>query len=58
MSNKRAKAGSGCWKKAYAKLSHAIEAAKKVREGNLASTLHAYRCPRCGRFHIGHDRER
>ena len=47
--------GIGCWKKSYSKKAHAeaIAASLLRREGE--STIWAYKCPRCGRFHVGHN---
>lgn len=53
MASKRAKNRRGCEGKVrHATAADAGEAAAKM--GGRARRVHAYRCPRCGCFHVGH----
>lgn len=50
-----------CWlKRRYSTRSEANTAARAMRAagkaGEQPEQLHAYRCPHCGWFHIGHHR--
>lgn len=47
---------TGCWKKAYAKKAHAVDVAREMRRKHGDERLHAYKCSRCGRYHVGHDK--
>lgn len=45
----------GCYKKAYSKLAHA-EAILLKMDAKSKSTLYAYKCPRCEKYHLGRDK--
>lgn len=52
--NRTRSSGVYCHKVGYSKKSHADDQIKRKHESD--PTITSYKCPRCGKFHVGHDK--
>lgn len=46
----------GCVKRGFSKRKHAEAALAKIRDVSGSLSMRVYRCTRCGKWHMGHDK--